>query len=101
MLIISVNMRGHMKYRTLGYQICPKKSGVPLLGFAQSFNHFSPPAQKRSQTILTISEYRCHTAKGRPNATIGGLKTGIGFRQTDNLAQTSVKQQLHVHTQSN
>ena len=46
LLIISVKMRGHMNDKTLGIQNLPKKSGVPLLGFAQSLTkHFSSSSE--------------------------------------------------------
>ena len=45
-----------MKDKTLGIPNLPNKYVVPLLGFAQSFNKLSPPAQRGSQTILTISD---------------------------------------------
>ena len=52
-----------MKDKTLGIPNLPqKKTGVPLLVFAQSFNKLFSSSSEGSQTILTISEYGCRTS---------------------------------------
>ena len=55
-------MRGHMKDKTLGIPNLPKKhQGFPYWDLHNHAINFSPLAQRGSQTILTISEYGCHT----------------------------------------
>ena len=51
-----------MKDKTLGIPNLPKKNqGFPYWDLLNHSINFSPLAQRGSQTILTISEYGCHT----------------------------------------
>ena len=60
LLIISVKMRGHMKHKTLGIPNLPQKNKwFPYWDLHNPSINFCPPAQRGSQTILTISEYGC------------------------------------------
>ena len=39
LILLIISVKGHMKDKTLGIpNLAKKKSGVPLLGFSQSFN---------------------------------------------------------------
>ena len=51
-----------MKDKTQGIPNLPKQNqGFPYWDFPNHSLNFSPPAQRGSETILTISEYGCHT----------------------------------------
>ena len=51
-----------MKDKTLGILNLPKKNqGFPYWELHNHSINFPPPAQRGSQTILTISEYGCRT----------------------------------------